>query len=52
MGNRILALGVIESMTYMTGHAPRPAKSHTLAWLAGYAVCLAIGGGMLAMVAR
>lgn len=47
---RILALGVIESMTFCTGHPPRPVKSRFWAQLGGYVLCLGIGFGALAML--
>lgn len=49
---RILALGVIESMTFCTGHPPRPAKSHTLAWIGAYALGLAVIGFVIAGCVR
>jgi hypothetical protein len=48
---RILALGVMESMTFMAGHAPQPARSRAWATLLAYGLLLACVCGVLAMLA-
>jgi hypothetical protein len=43
---RNLALGVMESIEYMTGHAPRPRR-----YVARFASWLLVGCGVLALIA-
>lgn len=49
---RILALGVMESITTMTGYAPRPTKPRVLARLGAYLLGLGIGGCVLTLLVQ